>query len=155
MELRNLDDKPVRLVTRAGEVFEGVSVYHSADYCEHEYGINDECLQIVNFLFPRSDIVSVEDLEGSRGPYGPFSAPYGRIEEMNARDDINIIRDVLESEEPEDVRRMLACLDCFLRPEQEEPLSCRAEVLDALRHLSEIHPDPGIRREAARLAEQA
>ena len=39
----------MRLTDVEGNVFEGIAEYNSADYCEHEYGREQACLQIVNF----------------------------------------------------------------------------------------------------------
>ena len=64
MELAFYDDKTVRLTDERGDIFEGEARYDSEEYCEHEYGWAEESLNIDSWLFRRSEIVSVELLEG-------------------------------------------------------------------------------------------
>lgn len=151
MDLDKYDGKLLRLTTVDGEVFEGIGVYFCRSYCEHEYGRQEDCLQIVNWLFFPCDISSIEDLEEKSGPYGGFSAPWGLIEEQNVREGVDTIQDVLESEEPVNVRRMLACLDRFLDPR--EGLPFRDEVIALLRHHKQYLSEEA-RREAEMLIEK-
>ena len=64
MDLAAFDGKMVRIKAVWGEIFEGEAVHDSRDYCEHEYGWAEECLNLNHWLFRRSDIESVELLEG-------------------------------------------------------------------------------------------
>ncbi len=64
MELAAYDEKTVRITDVWGEIFEGEAVYDSEEYCEHEYGWAEESLNIDRWLFRRSDIASIELLEG-------------------------------------------------------------------------------------------
>ena len=64
MELSAYDGKIVRIKTVWGEIFEGEAVHDSEEYCEHEYGWAEESLNLNHWLFRRSDIASVERLEG-------------------------------------------------------------------------------------------
>ena len=64
MDLSDYDEKRVRISTVWGEVFEGEAVYDSEEYCESEYGWAEESLNLDRWLFRRSDIASVELLEG-------------------------------------------------------------------------------------------
>ena len=64
MDLSAFDGKTVRLTDERGDVFEGEAVYDSEEYCEHEYGWAEESLNIDHWLFRRSEIVSLEVLEG-------------------------------------------------------------------------------------------
>ena len=152
MDLRKYDEKPLRLTAADGEVYEGIGMYCDEEYCWHEYGRQEPCIQIVNYLFFPQDIISVEDLSGRPGPYGGFSAPWGLVEEQNVRDGADSIQDVLESDEPVDVLRMLACLDRFLDPS--EGLSCRDRVIALLRQYLSFFADQDVRREAERLVEK-
>ena len=111
MNMKKYDGKPVRITGPDNEAYEGIASYCHEEYCEHEYGRNEPCLQLINFLFFRGDIRKIESLENKRTPYSRFSAPYGRIEELNASDGIDSITEQLWCEEDELVLRMLRCLE--------------------------------------------
>ena len=64
MDLSVYDGKTVRIKTVWGEIFEGEAVHDSEEYCEHEYGWAEESLNLNHWLFRRSDIESVERIEG-------------------------------------------------------------------------------------------
>lgn len=110
LDLRKYDGKSVRITDPDGTCFEGIGDYCHEEYCEHEYGRNEPCLKVVNFLFYRNDIKKIEVLEDHGGPYGCFSAPYGKIEELNYQDGIDLIWEELYCEEDVHVLRMLNCI---------------------------------------------
>ena len=58
---RRCDGKPVRLTTTQDEVFFGIASHHSAEYCFHEFGRDEEALQIGCFVFYPRDIRDVQD----------------------------------------------------------------------------------------------
>ena len=64
MELSAYDEKQVRIRTVWGETFDGEVVYDSEEYCEAEYGWAEESLNLDHWMFRRSDIASIELLEG-------------------------------------------------------------------------------------------
>ena len=119
------DGKRVRITDSEGEIFEGVAAYYNKDYCEHEYGRREPCLQIANFTFFRSD---VKDIETIRGQY---AAPFGRIEELNFQDGIDSIEDELFCEEDESVCRMLSCIEAHVVLHK-EPCPGLSELLKKL-----------------------
>jgi len=133
MNLKKYDGKCVRIEDDLGNVFEGICDYNGREYNESEFGRNEECLQMANFLFFKKDIKKIESLENHRGPYGKFSSAYGLLEEMNVKDGIGSIDEELYSEEDEHVIRMLACLEHYMDPASGYELSCRGEVIDLLR----------------------
>lgn len=49
-----------------GAIFDGVCEHSSPDYCFHEYGVDEEALEIDNFIFYASQIKKIEKL-----PAGP------------------------------------------------------------------------------------
>ena len=67
MDLLSFDNKNVRLTAKWGQIFEGEATYDSEEYSEHEYGWAEDGLNIDNWLFRRSDIASIERLEGEPG----------------------------------------------------------------------------------------
>lgn len=151
MDLRKYDGKRVQITMPDGMKFEGISDYCSDEYCESEYGRAEDALQVVNFLFCRSDIWAIRDLEEHPGPYDGFTAPFGRIEEWNVRDGIDAIRDHLTCEEDIHVLRMLRCLED--RKNRKMPFPDREQIPDALREALSFIEDPEVRKEAERLRE--
>ncbi len=153
MNLKQFDGLCVRIIDIHGDIIDGICSYNNADYDEHEFGRYEESLEIVSYLFYRSDIQSVESLENHTGPYGKFLDPYGKLEEMAARDGIDSITDFLFCDDNEHVMRMLNCLDRYLDPYFGYDFPCRAETLDALEELCRTSDDNDIIDEAQRLIE--
>ncbi len=51
MNLHDYDDRCVRIIDNNSDIFDGICIYNNAEYDEHEFGRNEESLQICNFLF--------------------------------------------------------------------------------------------------------
>ncbi len=64
MNLKKYDGKTVRLTTRDGEVFDGECGFSSAEYCLHEYGREEDALEIDCYLFFGSQIKKIEVMTG-------------------------------------------------------------------------------------------
>ena len=151
MDLAAFDGKCVRITDLNGDTYDGICSYNSGEYDLHEYGCDEDGLQIEFFLFYRSDIRSVESLEDHQGLYGRFLDPYGKLEETAVEDGFDIIEEVLSSEENEHVLRMLNCLEKYLGPNSSYDLPCRDEVLGALEELLKYNKDEGIQEKAKQL----
>lgn len=152
MDLRKYDGKCVSITDRWGETVEGVCEWNSEEYDEHEFGRREESLGIMNFLFYAGDIVRIESLEGHTGPYGRFSAPYGRLEELIVEDGFDSIEDALDSEEPEHIVRVLACLERRLDPFYGYEIPDRGRVAGAVKMLAGSASDDDVKKAAQRLA---
>jgi hypothetical protein len=153
MNLHDYDGKCVRIIDKNGDVFDGICSYNNSEYDKHEFGCNEESLEICNFVFYKSDIEEIQSLEKHKGPYGKFLDPYGRLEEMIVEDGIDSIIDIFESEENEHIYRLLNCLDKYLDPYYGYGFSCRDETIKALRKLINETNDINIKEEANRLVE--
>ena len=151
MELKQYDGKRIQITTTDGLKYEGIGDHCSADYCEHEYGRAEEGIKLVNFLFYREYIHSIRDLEEHPGPFGGFTAPFGRIEEENLRDGFGFVEDQLTCEEDVHVLRMLRCLED--RRQRRMPIPDREKIPEALRESLSFIEDPAVRQEAQRLLE--
>ena len=116
MNLRKYDGKCVRIITCYGEDIEGNCTHNSAEYDEHEFGRYEESLQVMCFLFYKSDIKKIISLEKNNGPYGKFSNKYGMLEEMTVKDGIDLIDEVLCSEDDEHIIRLLSYLEDYINP---------------------------------------
>lgn len=103
MKLSKYDNKKVRIECIDGKTYEGICYYDSPDYCFHEFGREEEALEILNILFYKSDINKINILK-------EFTEPYGEIEIMTA-DDIDLLEQALDCEENEHIYRLLICLE--------------------------------------------
>ena len=110
MELKNFDNKCVRILTSSGEVYEGTVSYCGREYVFHEYGCDQEALDLTPMLFYQDNIVSVTSLEDADGPFGHYSEKYGLLEKKCLEWGTDMIEEVLESEDDTRILRMLACM---------------------------------------------
>ena len=110
MELKSFDDKCVRILTAAGEEYEGIVSYCGHEYVFHEYGLDQEALLLTPMLFYQDDIVGITSLEEVDGPFGHYSEKYGLLEKKCLEWGSDMIEEVLESEDDTLILRMLACM---------------------------------------------
>ena len=103
MKLSRYDNKRVRIDCIDGKIYEGICYYDSPDYCFHEFGREEEALEILYILFYKSDIKKITILK-------EFTEAYGEIEIMIA-DDMDLLEQTLECEENEHIYRLLLCLE--------------------------------------------
>ena len=111
MDLKNYDDKCVRITTSWGEVYEGIVSYESREYALHEYGRDQEALHMVPILFFKDDIHSVTSLEDVKGPYGHYSEKYGLLEKKCLAWGTDMMEEVFDSEDDIQMLRLLACMN--------------------------------------------
>ena len=103
MNLSKYDKKLVRITDKFNDIYEGICYYNSFEYNEHEYGVNEDSLEILQFSFYESIIKKVEEIDSID--------KYGYIEKLIIEDDIDFIEDVLYSEEEENIYRLLLCIE--------------------------------------------
>ncbi len=111
MDLRDFDDKCVRLTDASGAVYEGTAAYFDREYVFHEYGCDREALCLTPILFYKDDISSVISLESANGPFGHYSERYGLLERKCLDGGTDLIGEVLDSEDDERILRMLLCMN--------------------------------------------
>ena len=106
MTLKKYDNKCVRIIDTDDNVFEGNCIFNSKEYNEHEYGMNEDSLQILNISFYKSYIKSVEILKELRND------EYSMLEELIVDSDKDFLDDALEMcDEVEKERLMLYIKD--------------------------------------------
>lgn len=110
MDLDKFDGKCVRIVTTYGEVFEGIVSYDDREYALHEYGRDQEALRLTPIIFYKNDILSVISLEDVNGPFGHYSEKYGLLEKKCLEWGTDMIEEVFDSEDDEQILRMLTCM---------------------------------------------
>ena len=109
MNLRKYDNKCVRIIAIDDKYYDGICSFNSREYNEHEYGKEEESLQILNIIFYKSFIKKIEELEH-------FSnTEYGALEELivdlENGPEINFIEDALDYEEEVHNDRLLLCIE--------------------------------------------
>lgn len=152
MELTRYDGLCVRVTDVDGNVFDGNCRYNSAEYDFHEFGRDEESLQIESFLFYKSDIAVVQVLEDRGGPWGKFRDRWGTLERMTLEEGLDMVEYALDSEDGEHVLRLLNCLeDAQGTGEYDLP---RGAVAAALKETARTHGDAAVRARAAALAKR-
>lgn len=96
MKLSKLDNKKVKLIDIEDIVFEGLATYDSSEYNYHEYGKDEESIDIGCMKFYKSIIKSIEEID-------EFEKEYGEIEIEIAQDD-DLIEEQLSYEDDNSIR---------------------------------------------------
>ena len=89
MNLSKFDNKLVKIIDTEDTIFEGYAVFNDKEYNYHEYGRNEDSLQILNIMFYESYIKSVEEIK-------EFSDKYGNLEELICDNDLDFAIDALD-----------------------------------------------------------
>ena len=63
MDLYDYNEKHVLVKTIYGDTITGVADYFGADYCQHEFGEDEDAVIIDGFLIYRTQIASIEEIE--------------------------------------------------------------------------------------------
>lgn len=104
MNLIKYDNKCVRIICIDGKTYEGNCQYNSKDYCLHEFGRNEESLDIFHFMFYKKDIKKITIID-------KFTEKYGEIEKATCKD-MDLLEQALDSDEDDiHVYRLLLCLE--------------------------------------------
>lgn len=148
MDILQYDNKHVRVTINNGSIYEGIVTHNSASYDEHEFGRDEEGLQMPALLICADDILSVESLEEREdGPWGKFTEPFGRLEEESLFDpdgDPVLACEILDCEESEHVIRMLRCIGYYLDPEKGKTIPGKKSIIEQLRVLVKYSGDSEI-----------
>ena len=138
MKLSRYDNKCVRIDCIDGKIYEGICEYDSRDYCYHEFGRDEEALEILHFLFYKCDIKKIKILK-------EFSEPYGEIEKETCQD-MNLLEQALDSEEEDiHVYRILLCL---------EESKITSDIIKLLKNLVKYSSSDKIKEKANKLIER-
>ena len=104
MNLIKYDNKCIRLVDGLGDVYEGIARYDSRDYNFHEYGKDEESIQMSHTIFFKSFINKIDIIDS-------FSDKYGLLEESLIESGMDMVDVVLTSEDDISINRLLSCLE--------------------------------------------
>lgn len=150
LRLASFEGSFVRVTCRTGEVLEGRCEHNSADYGECELGRREESLQMLNLVVYSWQIEKVELLDET-GPWAPFSAPFGRLEEELVTGGADLLEDSFDRGEPEHEVRLLRCIRAYLDGEDGRELEDRDEMIAFLGTLANTAEEEETRREAKAL----
>lgn len=92
MKLNKYDNKKVRIIDNSNNIFEGRCTYNNREYNYHEFGIDEESLEILNVLFYKSNIKKVKLIK-------EYVDRYSKLEEIVAEDAEEILNDEEVDEE--------------------------------------------------------
>ena len=110
MNIRDFDNKCVRITDVSGDVYEGIASYFNRDYVFHEYGCDQEALCLTPVMFYQDDIASIVSLEDINGPFGHYSEKYGLLERTCLDGGTDLIGEVFDSDEDDRILRLLYCM---------------------------------------------
>ncbi len=146
MKLSKYDNKCVKITCVDGKIYEGICQYNSHDYCYHEFGKDEEALEILHLLFYNSDIIKIRSIENHHGPYGKFSEPFGEVEIVTAND-FDLLEQALDIDENEEhIYRILLCL---------ENMKINDDIVKLLNNLVKYNYDDKIINKAKELIEKS
>lgn len=104
MTLKKYDNKCVRIIDTDDNIFEGNCIFNNKEYNEHEYGRNEDSLQILNIIFYESYIKDIEILKELK------NNEYSMLEELIINSDVDFIEDALEMCNEVEKDRLMLCL---------------------------------------------
>ena len=71
MNLKKYDEKCIKIIDIFGYEYEGNAIYNNQEYTYHEFGRDEDSLQILNYLFFKETIKKIIVLEnGFTNDYG-------------------------------------------------------------------------------------
>lgn len=111
MDLRDFDNKCVRITDVSGDVYEGIASYFDREYVFHEYGCDQEALCLTPIMFYKNDISSVINLEDTNGPFGHYSEKYGLLERTCLDGGTDLIGEIFDLDDDDSILRMLLCIN--------------------------------------------
>lgn len=103
INLKKYDNKLVRIKCNDGKIYEGNCIYNSSDYTFHEFGRDEESLEIFHFLFYKDNIEKIDIIDN-------FTELFGEIE-IETANDIDLLEQALDFDE--DDRHVYRIL-CYL-----------------------------------------
>ena len=115
MKLEKYDDKLVSFKDSEGYTIEGIPIHYCHEYCFHEYGVDEDCLEILSYVFYESQIEDIKIID-------KYSSDHSHLEELVSELDYDEIIDVLENEKSDydSYKRLIDYLKSINRFNKEE-----------------------------------
>jgi len=105
MNLKKYDNKCIRIIDTDDNIFEGNCIFNSREYNEHEYGMNEDSLQILNISFYKSYIKSIEIIKELK------KDEYTMLEELIVDSDKDFLDDALDMCNEIEKERLMLCIN--------------------------------------------
>jgi alanine dehydrogenase len=105
MNLKKYDNKCIRIIDTDDNIFEGNCIFNSREYNEHEYGMNEDSLQILNISFYKSYIKSIEIIKELK------KDEYTMLEELIVDSDKDFLNDALNMCNEIEKERLMLCIN--------------------------------------------
>ena len=132
MNLSKYDNKCIQLTDFKDDIYEGYCRHNSKDYTYHEFGVEEESVQITCVLFYKSQIKKIKSLENNRGLYGKFTSKYGKLEEVIVEGGADLVEEILDSEEEEHLLRTIKYFNEVWLPKNRENEETK-KIIDLLK----------------------
>ena len=101
--LKKYDSELVKIKCIDGKTYEGICSYNSNDYTFHEYGRDEESIEIFHFLFYKRDIEKIDIID-------KFTKDFGEIE-IETACDANLLEQAIDDEDDIHLYRLLCYMD--------------------------------------------
>lgn len=153
MKLSKFDNKFISFIDENNNLIEGYCIYNNKDYTYHEYGVNEESIQIEYILFYKSQINKIKELKENNTPYSSFTEAYGYLEKMIIEAGPDIIEEVFEPEDDADnihVYRLLLCIDDYIKKDLIEKQRL-VQIKKLIEELITYNSDPKVNKIAKRI----
>lgn len=98
MNIKKFDNKKVKIIDNINDEYEGICKFNNIEYNFHEFGIDEESLQILNIIFYKSNIKKVKEIKN-------YSNNYSKLEEIISEDK-DLLEDVLEDDEIDEEQKL-------------------------------------------------
>ena len=142
MKLEKYDTKCIRLEDKFGDIYEGLCMFNNKEYNEHEYGVSEDSLVMSYTIFYKSMIKKIKIIDA-------FSEKYGKLEELVMKSGLDIVEEVLDSEDDISIYRLLLCLEDNI-----SKITKKEELSKQLENLINYNKDEKIIESAKKLLEK-
>lgn len=142
MKLEKYDNKCIRLEDKFGDIYEGLCMFNNKEYNEHEYGVSEDSLVMSYTIFYKSMIKKIKIIDA-------FSEKYGKLEELVMKSGLDIVEEVLDSEDDISIYRLLLCLEDNI-----SKITKKEELSKQLENLINYNKDEKIIESAKKLLEK-
>lgn len=142
MKLEKYDNKCIRLEDKFGDIYEGLCMFNNKEYNEHEYGVSEDSLVMSYTIFYKSMIKKIKIID-------TFSEKYGKLEELVMKSGLDIVEEVLDSEDDISIYRLLLCLEDNI-----SKITKKEELSKQLENLINYNKDEKIIESAKKLLEK-
>ena len=142
--MEKYDNKKIRIIDIDGDIFEGIGDYYTSEMSDAIYGINEECIKMSNTLFFKPDIKKIEVIDD-------FTDKYGYLEESIINEDIDLVEDILETNNDISIYRLLLCIEDNLSSFSKEEKDI---LLKSLKNIIKYNEDNNLLEEANKIIKE-